>query len=161
MAYKATISKLNTREKTSRSGNPYTSLGIAVEENTLEDKDENGNVIRSLQIGDNWLNGFKNDWNRHWQEGDRVSFDVDVVRKNGSTYYNLEEPEEDNQQPQPQQSTGSDSASSKDRGAQLDRIEKGIEELLKANQSIDTVAEGGPPSTPPVNEYEDDNGIPF
>ena len=54
-----TITSISRKERTSKAGKPFTSVGIRCE-----------------QYGDKWLSGFGNADNANWKVGDRVEIEV-------------------------------------------------------------------------------------
>ena len=56
------ITRISRQQKTSKAGKSYMSVGIQTQEH-----------------GSDWLNGFENEVNKNWQEGDTVEI---IVEKN-------------------------------------------------------------------------------
>lgn len=66
-----TIVRIARNKKTGQKG-PYTSVGI-----------------QTAEYPDKWINGYGNDWNATWVEGDSVKLVIDEVEKNGNKYLNF------------------------------------------------------------------------
>ena len=73
---KVKIVKVTRHERVSKSGKPYTSVGI-----------------QTLQYGEQWLNGFGNAENAAWKMGDEVTIEVE---KRGE-YLNFKMPQKMNE----------------------------------------------------------------
>ena len=56
---KVKLTRVSRNNKTSKGGKDYVSLGIQTE-----------------QHGDKWINGFGNNFNKDWKQGDEVEIEV-------------------------------------------------------------------------------------
>jgi hypothetical protein len=71
-----TLKIINSQQKTSKAGKPYTSVGIQVAE-----------------FGDTWINGFGSNHTAKWNRGDKVDLDIYDESKNGRVYKNFKLPD--------------------------------------------------------------------
>ena len=69
-----TITAISRKERTSKKGRPFTSLGLKCEE-----------------YGERWLSGFGNARNKDWKKGDKIEVEVE----NTGQYLNFTMPEEE------------------------------------------------------------------
>jgi len=69
-----TITAISRKERTSKAGRPFTSVGL-----------------KTVEYGDRWLSGFGNKRNEHWKKGDKIDVEVEDTGQ----YLNFTMPEQE------------------------------------------------------------------